>query len=270
MRSKTILDNLKRRAREMGCDDADAEMTAFVTENYSLTAAPPLACPQQTMSETLNFVKGTCPGCEAQANQYNQAVADILRTVEEHNRAVTAFNAMCESDNRRHPLLLESSRRVTALKQQHAQQKGQLGAHRQALIDCERRECAKISIRNSVSIRGNNPYDPRDPIAEDAQTIGGLPQDSSTDTSPVTTPTSPTSPGTSSPAPVPMVAVTGSGYDIPVSRLILVGPDACPTDHYHGNANDCNGVFRIDPAPGVCGHGAPPPRMIPESSCPDL
>lgn len=59
--------------------------------------------------------------------------------------------------------------------------------------------------------------------------------------------------------------------NIPISRLSLVGPDSCPADHYHGDANDCSGVFTVDPAPGVCGHGkAEDVVVIAISDCPDL
>ncbi|MDP6952449.1 MAG: hypothetical protein QGF53_06770 [Alphaproteobacteria bacterium] len=59
--------------------------------------------------------------------------------------------------------------------------------------------------------------------------------------------------------------------NIPISRLTLVGPDACPANHYHGDANNCLGVFTTDPAPGVCGHGKEDEvEVIAISECPDL
>jgi len=58
--------------------------------------------------------------------------------------------------------------------------------------------------------------------------------------------------------------------NIPVDRLRLAPPDACPSDHYHGDAYDCNGVYKTDPDPTRCGHGpASSVTTIPQSSCPD-
>lgn len=57
--------------------------------------------------------------------------------------------------------------------------------------------------------------------------------------------------------------------NIPVSRLTLAGPDVCPTNHYHGGAKNCNGVFVADPAPFACGQGTSV-TLIPVSACPDL
>ena len=57
--------------------------------------------------------------------------------------------------------------------------------------------------------------------------------------------------------------------NIPIDRLILAGPDSCPSNHFHGNANNCNGVFVFDPDPLVCGHGTAT-ITIPVSQCPDL
>lgn len=59
--------------------------------------------------------------------------------------------------------------------------------------------------------------------------------------------------------------------NIPISRLTLAGPDSCSSNHFHGNANNCSGVFTVDPAPLVCGHGeVENVSVISVSECPDL
>jgi hypothetical protein len=99
-----------------------------------------------------------------------------------------------------------------------------------------------VEVIDTKNISGNDPYNPRDPIAENIQQGGNQG--------------------------VPTVQVINN---IPIARLALVGPDACPANHYHGNANNCNGVFTVDPAPGVCGHGTVAQVIsIPVTSCPDL
>jgi len=106
-----------------------------------------------------------------------------------------------------------------------------------------------VEVIDTRNISGNDPYDPRDPIAEDSSQIG-----------------SGTTGGTTTPGATVQVV-----NNIPISRLTLAGPDACPANHFHGNANNCNGVFTADPAPGVCGHGTVADVInIPVSSCPDL
>ena len=104
----------------------------------------------------------------------------------------------------------------------------------------------KVEIIDTKVRTGNDPYDPRDPIAENSEDIqvGG---------------------GGGSGATVQVID------NIPISRLIHASPDVCPEDHYHGAAFDCNGVFKTDPNPGACGHGTSSDVVtIPVSSCPDL
>lgn len=102
------------------------------------------------------------------------------------------------------------------------------------LEECEL-ECAIVGISSVNIIVGNNPFDPKDPVG------GG--DGTSRDT---------------------IVVID----NIPVDRLNLAAPDACPVYHYHGDAYDCDGVFAPDPAPFVCGHGAAT-STIPLSQCPD-
>ena len=139
------------------------------------------------------------------------------------------------------------------------------------LVRCERR-CASVSIRDVRIVTGNNPYDRRDPTAEDSTNLSGTSDTStSTTTTPTrttTTTTTTTTSGGGSTAPEPTIEVVNN---IPISRLFLAAPDACPSNHYHGDANNCNGVFTVDPAPGVCGHGTVANvTSIPISMCPDL
>ena len=131
---------------------------------------------------------------------------------------------------------------------------------REALIiwpeDCDKKQKTSVKILDVKTISGNNPYDQRNPIAEDSS--------QSNESSVQSGPSSPSGPST----PVATVQVINN---IPISRLTLAGPDACPANHYHGNANNCNGVFTADPAPGVCGHGTVAAVVsIPVTSCPDL
>lgn len=125
------------------------------------------------------------------------------------------------------------------------------------LYDCEK-QCVSVEVIDVKHITGNNPFDRRDPIAEDArdtgQGVNALP--GSTDTG-----------GSSGSGPTVEVI-----NNIPISRLTLIGPEAgCPADHYHGAANNCNGVFTTDPDPTGCGHGTVAQvQAIPASSCPDL
>lgn len=116
------------------------------------------------------------------------------------------------------------------------------------LVDEEVEYTTTVKILDVKPISGNNPFDRRDPLTHEHD-------DTHTETGANTGAT---------------VQVVGP-FNVPISRLTLAGPDACPSSHYHGNANDCNGVFRIDPAPGVCGHGTTASvTTIPVSSCPDL
>lgn len=140
------------------------------------------------------------------------------------------------------------------------------------LVRCER-SCATVSIRDVRIVTGNNPYDRIDPVAEDSVNRGGesttMSNTTTTTTRPraVATPAGGGSSGAPS-APEPTIQVVNN---IPVSRLFLAGPDACASNHYHGDANNCNGVFTVDPAPGVCGHGTVSDvTTIPVSACPDL
>lgn len=169
-------------------------------------------------------------------------------------------------EEQRQEILQLLSQSITDKKEQQKRNLALLQRQKQYVIDCERKKCSKVKIRDAISIRGNNPYDPRDPIAEDAREIGNiLTSDEPLIQMPsVISPTTPTTPT----APEPTVLVVGP-YNIPATRLILVGPDACPSDHYHGDALDCSGTFRVDPAPGVCGHGTTA-TPIPVSQCPDL
>ena len=216
-RSASIVNRLKKRAREMGCYNIDAEMNALVTDQFDLSG--------ETALRTI--------GTSLDQEQKNRNTSELAK-------------------QRGDPLV------------------------------CGRDTCAIVKIRDTINIRGNNPYDRRDPIAPDASRIGL--DESSTSPIPVIRSTPPTGrPSSSSappsspppstpppPAPVEMVTVVGP-YRIPISRLFLAGPDACPADHHHGDANDCNGVFRIDPAPGVCGHGTTADEMqIPVTDCPNL
>jgi hypothetical protein len=100
-----------------------------------------------------------------------------------------------------------------------------------------------VEVIDTKNISGNDPYNPRDPIAENIQQGGNQG--------------------------VPTVQVINN---IPIARLILIGPEAgCPVNHYHGAANNCNGVFTVDPNPPGCGHGTVAQVIsIPVTSCPDL
>ncbi|GEM_PF-3510912 len=110
------------------------------------------------------------------------------------------------------------------------------------LVRCER-QCAIVRIINVISLIGNNPFDRQDPISQES--------------------------GNTNEATIQVV------NNIPISRLTLIGAEpGCPNpngNHYHGNANNCNGVFTVDPDPPGCGHGRVTSVVtIPVSSCPDL
>ena len=98
-----------------------------------------------------------------------------------------------------------------------------------------------VEIIDTKNISGNDPYNPRDPIAENNENIQQG---------------------------VPTVQVINN---IPIARLALAGPDSCPANHFHGAANNCNGVFTVDPNPPGCGHGTVAQVIsIPVTLCPDL
>jgi len=107
----------------------------------------------------------------------------------------------------------------------------------------------KVEIIDTKVRTGNDPYDPRDPIAENSENIQ-VGEGS----------------GSGSVSTVQVI------NNIPVSRLSLSISDVgCPDFHYHGSANNCNGVFTPDPDSSGCGHGEiTNVTEIPVSSCPDL
>ncbi len=112
-------------------------------------------------------------------------------------------------------------------------------------------ELFHIEVIDVKNISGNNPFDRQDPTSENDH------EHTSTSTTTTTTTTTP-------------VATVQVINNIPINRLTLAGADACPTSHYHGSANNCNGIFTADPAPGVCGQGqASAVSTIPVTSCPD-
>lgn len=107
-----------------------------------------------------------------------------------------------------------------------------------------------VEVIDTKNISGNDPYDPRDPIAENSENINESTQVGGNATN---------------------IATVQVINNIPISRLSPFGPDSCPANHFHGDANNCNGVFTVDPAPAVCGHGTVADVVtIPVSSCPDL
>ncbi|NOG60967.1 MAG: hypothetical protein HND53_10735 [Proteobacteria bacterium] len=137
--------------------------------------------------------------------------------------------------------------------------RSQLPNLRYQLEVCEENQCKKegadvgrfigeifsVRILDVKSISGNNPYDRQDPISQEISS------------------------GNNGEATVQVI------NNIPIARLSLVGAEpGCPNPngaHYHGAANNCNGVFTADPAPANCGHGrAISVSTIPVSSCPDL
>ena len=153
-----------------------------------------------------------------------------------------------ESVNEAQAKLAELSTKITDLKKQIDDAQAALGKFKKDLAECEK-QCATVKVRDVIGISGNNPYDRRDPIAEDSENvqIGGS----------------------------SAVATVQVINNIPVSRLTLDPADVgCPNpngNHYHGSANNCNGVFTPDPAPGGCGQGrATSVITIPVTSCPDL
>jgi hypothetical protein len=68
-----------------------------------------------------------------------------------------------------------------------------------------------------------------------------------------------------------------AGSYFPADQFILAGPDACPTDHWHGGTvratTKPQGTSdQSDPAPGVCGFGGKVPTgsgVIPDLGNPD-
>jgi hypothetical protein len=56
----------------------------------------------------------------------------------------------------------------------------------------------------------------------------------------------------------------GDHYPIADNPLILAGPDACATDHWHGAGTICSleGTSATDPAPAVCGFGGKVPTSV--------
>ncbi len=129
-------------------------------------------------------------------------------------------------------------------------------------------EIFSVEVEQVFNVTGNNPFDPRDPIAENADRTELTPR--------IPGPVFPgdNGPGVVSPpvsqppGPVEMVDVINN---IPVQRLIQAAPDACPEVHFHGGALNCSGVFTVDPNPPQCGHGTISQVVaIPRTSCPDL
>ncbi|MEM7542731.1 MAG: hypothetical protein AAF384_14280 [Pseudomonadota bacterium] len=158
--------------------------------------------------------------------------------------------------------LVAAKAKVQDLEFQHDVAWKRLTARVIDLVRCER-QCATVVIRDVRILTGNNSYDPRDPTAEDSTQIGIGPTSGATSTSTA----SGTSPSTSG-ASEPTIQVVNN---IPISRLTLAAPDACLANHYHGDANNCNGVFTVDPNPPACGHGTVNDvASIPVSACPDL
>lgn len=141
---------------------------------------------------------------------------------------------------------------IEELQSQIADATNFLNAIKLSLFACEK-QCARVVILNVFNLFGNFPYDRRNPLVDAPGNTGSI-GNTGTDSS-----------GGSSGATVLVV------NNIPIFRLSLAGPDACPDSHYHGDANNCNGVFTTDPAPGVCGQGTVSMVInIPVESCPDL
>ncbi len=132
---------------------------------------------------------------------------------------------------------------------------------------------ADVELVDVKHVSGNNPYDRRDPIAPDANRIGMSNPVSGMSTGGGTGGTGGGMTGGGGGVmmePTIQVLPFGSTF-IPFDNLSLVGPDACPSDHYHGgDVIACDGSTASDPAPGVCGYGTPDDIVeIPESSCTD-
>lgn len=135
--------------------------------------------------------------------------------------------------------------------------KRQIETLRKELEECEK-QCTMVEVEQHFHLFGNDPFDAVDPIAPEAGQSGE--------------PTGPSGGGVSPPAGGGGGgATTAVINNIPIERLFLAAPDACPAEHFHGNANNCNGVFTFDPDPSGCGHGTVSAvTTIPVSACPDL
>lgn len=199
---------------------------------------------------------------------------------------------------------------IAALRKAINDLRGRLDGLRYNLYVCEEDQCEvpseaaytgnvigdifSVEVLDVKHVSGNNPYDRRDPVSEDPEhvhtpstgdsgggtttggTSGGGTTTGGTSGGGTTTGgssggSSGSGSGTSTPPPPPPPEPTVDVINnIPVNRLSLAGPDACPSDHYHGDAYDCDGVFKTDPDPSNCGHGTVGSvSTIPQSSCPD-
>ena len=96
---------------------------------------------------------------------------------------------------------------------------------------------------------GNNGWNTRDPLIPDSNNQSRFFTPG---------PSQPPSTGGGSGGGGPMISVVRLGSElIPVSRLVVSPPDACPGDHYHAfsGAFSCQNVLVFDPRPSECGFG---------------
>ncbi len=207
----------------------------------------------QGLKDSVAFGVEWGPGLSLMLKEAEIRGRDLTRQIQEMQREIDRL----EADKNRLPNIRE---RLSQLRQQRP------GLYR-ALEDCEEQYCKEsqydeefenvgkffaeildVEVIDVKTVSGNNPFDRENPLNHEHDDEEG-----GTGTT--------TTPG----ATVQVI------NNIPISRLTLAGPDACPSNHYHGNANNCNGLFTVDPAPGVCGHGVQSAvTSIPVSSCPDL
>ncbi|GAB3376257.1 hypothetical protein NCG89_11705 [Spongiibacter taiwanensis] len=110
---------------------------------------------------------------------------------------------------------------------------------------------------------GNNGWNTRDPLIPDSNNQSRFFTPG---------PTQPPSTGGGSGGGGPMISVVRLGSElIPVSRLVVSPPDACPGDHYHAfsGAFSCQNVLVFDPRPSECGFGEVGVEFnVPASQCP--
>lgn len=215
------------------------------------------------------LISGTCTPCISFQEKYNEAakeynaVIDKLNALQKKQREYIEQYGESGSGQSGYEDMLEKEDLHGLLKEER-EGRAKLDAIQVELKSCVEDKCKTdtalgrdlihifgplfdVEVIDTKNITGNDPYDPRDPIADNNENLqqGGNPV-------------------------LPTVQVVNN---IPISRLTLIGahPPFCALDHYHGNANNCNGVFTPDPNPGGCGHGTVLDVVtIPVSSCPDL
>ncbi len=256
------------------------------------TASPASGLPSDALSQRLSKLPPSdCRPCNVYVNSYNQTINEIAelqsrlrKAVEEQRqtqRSLSSDSKLLErmqnmdqatfeqelfdwdfmdqgttvdsyraevrqSFNQRAARLLVIASTIEELKQQIDDKQNFLQAIKLSLTACEQ-QCARVVILNVINLFGNFPYNRLDPLSQD---------------------------GESGNASEPTVLVVNN---IPIIRLSLAGPEpvsgpiGCALSHYHGSADNCNGVFTVDPNPPGCGHGTVAQVVaIPVSACPDL